>query len=193
MAAPPSSSLSSSQGQMGVASSLLHSLEQQRDHVAEIDPALTAQFTAQELRDLRMVFDTFDKNKKGYIDAFDLRSAMRVLGFKLSHEQIDEAIADIGRRIGEVSFPDFVELVAHRQGDSRDIYDEIHQGFDMMDYGKKGCLSTDDLKMVAKETGVKVSDSMIREMIEEASSSGDNTINRDEFVAVMLQTNMYKE
>ncbi|XP_030844064.1 caltractin-like [Strongylocentrotus purpuratus] len=191
MAAPSSSA--SSHGRVGVASNLLHSLEQRRDHVAEINPALTCQFTAQELRDLRMVFDTFDKDRKGYIDAFDLRRALRVLGFKLSHEQIDEAIADIGRRIGEVSFSDFVELVAHRQGDSRDIYGEIHQGFDMMDYGKKGCLTTDDLKLVAKEVGVKVSDSMIKEMIEEASNSGDNTLSRDEFVAVMLQTNMYKE
>lgn len=63
MAAP--SSPASSHGRLGVASGLLHSLEQRRDHVAEIDPALTSQFTAQELRDLRMVFDTFDKDRKG--------------------------------------------------------------------------------------------------------------------------------
>lgn len=54
-------------------------------------------------------------------------------------------------------------------------------------------MTTDDLKLVAKEVGVKISDSMIKEMIEEASNSGDNTLSRDEFVAVMLQTNMYKE
>ena len=58
---------------------------------------------------------------------------------------------------------------------------------------KKGCLTCDDLKMVAKETGLKVSESQLREMIEEASTSGDNSISRDEFVAAMLWTNLYSE
>ncbi|XP_071483490.1 uncharacterized protein [Diadema antillarum] len=180
-------------GDMGVATSHLFSLEH-GDHVTDTDRALLEQFTEQEIRDLKAVFNVFDKEQRGYIDAFELRRALRVLGFKLSHRETDEAIVDLGRGIiGEINFKDFLDLVAHRQGDSRDIYAEINQGFDMMDYGKKGCLTVEDLKLVAKEVGVKVSDTMLREMVEEADTTGDNKINRDEFVAVMLQTNMYKE
>lgn len=35
-----------------------------------------------------------------------------------------------------ISFNDFLETVIDRQGDARDVYDEILHGFKMFDYGK---------------------------------------------------------
>ena len=35
-----------------------------------------------------------------------------------------------------VDFDEFLDLVIAQQGDSRDVYDEILQGFKMFDYGK---------------------------------------------------------
>ena len=35
-----------------------------------------------------------------------------------------------------VNFNEFLDIIIHQQGDSRDIYEEIMQGFKMFDYGK---------------------------------------------------------
>ena len=36
-----------------------------------------------------------------------------------------------------VDFDEFLDLVIAQQGDSRDVYDEILQGFKMFDFGKR--------------------------------------------------------
>ena len=36
----------------------------------------------------------------------------------------------------QIEFTEFLEVVIDRQGDSRDMYDEILKGFSMFDYGK---------------------------------------------------------
>ena len=36
-----------------------------------------------------------------------------------------------------IDFVEFLEAVIDKQGDSRDMYDEILKGFAMFDYGKK--------------------------------------------------------
>lgn len=38
----------------------------------------------QEVKDLRLVFDVFDADSNGYIDRYELRRAMRSLGFKVT-------------------------------------------------------------------------------------------------------------
>ena len=36
-----------------------------------------------------------------------------------------------------LDFNEFLDVIIEQQGDSRDVYDEILQGFKMFDYGKK--------------------------------------------------------
>lgn len=100
-----------------------------------------------------------------YINAAELRRAMRALGFKCSREDAKQMIADVnlkGKRsnlewnnwklinlekvhlnqiciifiFSQIEFTEFLEVVIDRQGDSRDMYDEILKGFSMFDYGK---------------------------------------------------------
>lgn len=90
---------------------------------------------------------------------------MRALGFKCSREDAKQMIADVnlkGKRsnlewnywklinlekvhlnqiwiifiFSQIEFTEFLEVVIDRQGDSRDMYDEILKGFSMFDYGK---------------------------------------------------------
>ena len=100
-----------------------------------------------------------------YINSAELRRAMRALGFKCSREDAKQMIADVnlkGKRsnlewnywklinlekvhlnkiciifiFSQIEFTEFLEVVIDRQGDSRDMYDEILKGFSMFDYGK---------------------------------------------------------
>ena len=90
----------------------------------------SAGFTAQEVRDLRMVFGAYDVSARGLVDAEDLRRALRVLGFKVSRRTVQEMGKDVdveGTLRGRVDFEGFLQVVARLQGSSYDSHEEIIQ------------------------------------------------------------------
>ena len=43
----------------------------------------------QEVKDLKLVFDVFDADSNGYIDRYELKKAMRSLGFKVTSKTLE--------------------------------------------------------------------------------------------------------
>ena len=62
----------------------------------------------------------------------------------------------------------------------------------MLDVQNKGYLNFADLRRAADDVECKLSNGMIREMVEEADTSGDGHINLDEFMIIMLRTSAFK-
>lgn len=150
------------------------------------------QLTPQEIRDLKLVFDVFDTDQSGSIDARELRKAMRALGFKISKESIEDMIADLDiDKSGSIEFDEFLEFIIARQGDGRDVHNEIVQGFKMFDTDKTGKISLNNLKQVSRLCGVKLNEQELKEMIQEADKDGDNEVDQEEFVSMMLKTNLF--
>ncbi|XP_078000457.1 uncharacterized protein LOC144453060 [Glandiceps talaboti] len=171
---------------------LLRKLTNVGDRLNEVDQKLREQMTSQELRDLKLVFDTFDREKKGFIDSQDLRRAMRILGFRLSSKELEDMIADLdSSNKGLVTFNDFVEFIVNKQGNARDIYDEIVQAFKMLDKDRKDRVTFEDIRNACEEQGLWFSDVMIQEMIYEADKNGDGVVDKEEFINIMLQTNLF--
>ncbi|XP_070535816.1 uncharacterized protein [Ptychodera flava] len=171
---------------------LLHKLTSSGDRLTAVDEQIRQQLTSQEIRDLMLVFDTFDRDKKGCIDSEDLRRAMRILGFSLTKTEIYDMIADLGSESkGLVTFNEFLEFIVNKQGNARDIYDEIIQGFRMLDREGKGHITFADVRNACDEHGIRFSDVMIQEMLNEADVNGDNVIDKEEFISVMLKTNLF--
>ncbi|XP_074626217.1 uncharacterized protein LOC141884335 isoform X2 [Acropora palmata] len=138
------------------------------------------QLTPQEIRDLRS------------IDARELRKAMKALGFKISKESIEEMIADLDAdKSGSIEFDEFLEFVIARQGDGRDVHNEILQGFKIFDTDKTGKISLANLKQASRMCGVKLNEQELKEMIQEADKDGDNEVDQEEFVNIMLKTNLF--
>lgn len=50
---------------------------------------LSNPLSEQEVKDLRLVFDVFDADSNGYIDRYELRRAMRSLGFKVTTKTLE--------------------------------------------------------------------------------------------------------
>ncbi|XP_031553862.1 caltractin-like [Actinia tenebrosa] len=150
------------------------------------------QLTPHEIRDLRIVFDTFDTDRSGSIDARELRKAMRTLGFKIPKASLEAMISNLDTdESGEIEFDEFLDFIVSRQADSRDVHDEILQGFKMFDTDKSGHISLDDLKKVSRLSGLKLNEKELKEMIYEADKDGDNQVDQEEFVNMMLKTNLF--
>jgi len=114
------------------------------------------------------------------------------LGFKVTRDEAQRIISDVSTK-GKTTldFNEFLETVIDRQGDTRDIYDEILQGFKMFDYDNSGQISLDNLRAACHDAGIKFTQKELEEMLEEADVNGDGQIDRSEFVRIMLQTNLF--
>ncbi|XP_002737188.1 uncharacterized protein LOC100368683 [Saccoglossus kowalevskii] len=157
----------------------------------KISSKILDELTPQEIRDLKTVFDAFS-NRRRQIDAISLQRAMRALGFKITRSDAREMIRDVDvDRTGMIEFNEFLEFVIQHQGSAQDIHDEIKQGFQMFDFDGTGQLTLDNLKLACKETGVKFTEQELKDMIEEADTNGDNQVDEEDFINVMLKTNLF--
>ena len=95
------------------------------------------------------------------------------------------------RAFSGVDFNEFLEIIIDSQGDSKDILDEILQGFALFDYDHTGRIGVDCLRRASREAGLSFSDAELTDMIREADASGNGEIDMEEFTAIMLKTNLF--
>ena len=55
----------------------------------------------------------------------------------------------------------------------------------------EGRISLDNLKQACREAGCKFSKQEMEDMMEEADINGDGYVDTDEFIRIMLQTNLF--
>lgn len=90
-------------------------------------------FTPQEVADVRLVFELYDVNKSGWITLDHLRKALRLLGFKVSRENVQQMASDFKTpdnqkmNRGQTDFSTFLQVLRKLQGSSYDKYGEIAQ------------------------------------------------------------------
>ncbi|XP_059807716.1 uncharacterized protein LOC132381987 [Hypanus sabinus] len=150
------------------------------------------ELTPQDIRDLRIVFNKSDTNKVGYLNSAEVLAALRILGFGVNQEELRKMMSNLGHlKENNVSFHDFLQIVIEYQGDARDVFEEIKQGFDLFDCDSDGKITFDNLKDACKSAGVYFSNEDLQEMIKGVDTKGDGTVNMEEFTELMLKTNLF--
>eukprot|EP00042_Codosiga_hollandica_P021850 m.78178 g.78178 ORF g.78178 m.78178 type:complete len:173 (-) comp50547_c0_seq1:97-615(-) len=154
---------------------------------------LETKMTQQEKMELREVFLLCDQDQSGSIDWRELRAGLRALGFAIRKREakgmIREADSDGN---GFLEFDEFVTLVEALSQHERNLHREILEGFRMFDVAGTGFISASDLKTICSEVGETIGDSELRDMIEVGDADGDGKISQDEFVKIMLKTNLFR-
>ncbi|EAR99047.1 basal body centrin protein (macronuclear) [Tetrahymena thermophila SB210] len=149
------------------------------------------QLTEEQKQEIKEAFDLFDTDGTGYIDAKELKVAMRALGFEPKKEEIKKMIAEIDREgRGVIEFQDFLDLMTVKMAE-RDPRDEILKAFRLFDDDNTGKISLKNLKRVARELGEAMTEEELQEMIDEADRDGDGEISEEEFVRIMKKTNLF--
>ncbi|KAI7726127.1 hypothetical protein M8C21_031007, partial [Ambrosia artemisiifolia] len=129
--------------------------------------------TRQMKQELQEAFDMFDADSNGTIDAKELRNATRALGFEMTKEQIDEMMAEVDRNgSGAIDFDEFVYMMSDKICDRNNKH-ELTKAFNIIDHDKNGKISIPDIKNIAKELGVYLTDAQIQSMVEEADRDGE--------------------
>lgn len=137
------------------------------------------------LEELQDAFEIFDTTRKCALDARELKSAIRALGFEVKKEDVRKMIIDIGRDpASNISFNEFVEILEDRM-QSKGTREEVMRIFELFDEDRLGRVTFKNLKRISQEVGEAIPDDELRSMIEEADRDGDGALSFEEFYRVM--------
>ncbi|XP_064617505.1 serine/threonine-protein kinase dst2-like [Liolophura sinensis] len=176
----------------GSMNKIIRRLEAEAKQQARNDE-ITRELTREEIQDLHIAFDMFDTKRRGLITISDLKRLLKMLKFGVSKGVLKDSISNLDKtKRGIVDFNDFLQLVVIGQGDGPDPFEEIVQGFNLIDTEDKGYITFEDLRAAADVTNAMFSNTMLREMMEEADVTGDGRVSRREFISIMLDTNRYR-
>merc|ERR1712010_328288 len=146
--------------------------------------------TDEQKAELREAFDLFDTDGSGAVDATELHTAMKALGFEPKKEEISKMVKEMDKDgDATVDFEEFCVMMAEKMN-QKDGKEEMMKGFRLFDDDGTGKISFKNFQRVAKELGENLSDAELKEILAEADEDGDGEINEAEFLAVMEKTGL---
>merc|ERR1712216_338084 len=149
--------------------------------------------TEEQKQELREAFDLFDTDGSGAVDASELHTAMKALGFEPKKEEISKMVKDMDKDgDATVDFEEFCLMLAEKMN-QKDGKEEMLKGFALFDDDNTGRISFKNFKRVAKELGENLTDKELEEILAEADADGDGEISQKEFLDVMIKTGLLEE
>ena len=141
--------------------------------------------TEEQRQEIREAFDLFDADASGTIDAGELKTAMRALGFEPDDAEIETLIASVDTDAsGTISFDEFLEMMTSKI-EAKDMMAEVTKAYDLFREGGEGGITFDHLRRVAKELGDDSDDDYVQGMLDEADIDGSGELSFEEWLAVM--------
>merc|ERR1711924_393143 len=140
--------------------------------------------TVQQQQEIREAFELFDTDGSGSIDAMELKTAMRALGFAPKKDEIARMLSDLDvDGNGTVEYTEFEGLMAGKM-ESKDPKEELLKTFAIFSDGGNA-ITTQHLCAIAKELGENLGEDELSEWIAEGDTDGDGAINESEFLSIM--------
>jgi calcium-binding protein CML len=155
----------------------LHNASSAGDEFALLKAKITAKgnkaLNNEQIARLKEVFDHFDADGSGSIDAGELRNVFQSMGTEVSEQEMEDMIAGVDDDgSGQIEFQEFMVLMCSNFG-SRSFEEDMREAFTQLDPDSTGKLDVKKLKSMMKElTGGLLSDQEIADIITSIDGSG---------------------
>ncbi|XP_006531833.1 calcium-binding protein 2 isoform X6 [Mus musculus] len=154
------------------------------------DPSLLLkdrELRPEEIEELQIAFQEFDRDRDGYIGYRELGACMRTLGYMPTEMELIEISQQISG--GKVDFEDFVELMGPKLlAETADMIGvrELRDAFREFDTNGDGCISVGELRAALKALlGERLSQREVDEILQDIDLNGDGLVDFEEFVRMM--------
>ena len=142
--------------------------------------------TEEQKQEFKDVFSLFDKDGDGTVSTKELGVVMRALGQNPTDAEIAEMIKEVDQDgNGEVDFDEFCGLMIKKMNEN-EPEEELVEVFKIFDKDNDEKIDASDLKLIFTELGEDVTDEECRIMIDEHDIDGDEELDFDEFVNLMM-------
>jgi len=141
--------------------------------------------TTQQLQEVNEAFQLLDSDKDSKIDYYELKVALKALGFDVKKDEILRLFRSYDPQdTGHISREDFIEI-SRDMILKRDPMEELENAFKLFDRDDQGGISVASLRRVARELDLSPSEDDLRAMIDEFDTDGDGMVSLDDFVQIM--------
>nr|XP_004656821.1 calcium-binding protein 2 isoform X1 [Jaculus jaculus] len=148
---------------------------------------LDRELRPEEIEELQIAFQEFDRDRDGYIGYRELGACMRTLGYMPTEMELIEISQQISG--GKVDFEDFVELMGPKLlAETADMIGvrELRDAFREFDTNRDGCISLGELRAALKALlGERLSQREVDEILQDIDLNGDGLVDFEEFVRMM--------
>ncbi|VFV39131.1 calcium-binding protein 2-like [Lynx pardinus] len=148
---------------------------------------LDRELRPEEIEELQIAFQEFDRDRDGYIGYRELGACMRTLGYMPTEMELIEISQQISG--GKVDFEDFVELMGPKLlAETADMIGvrELRDAFREFDTNGDGRISLGELRAALKALlGERLSQREVDEVLHDIDLNGDGLVDFEEFVRMM--------
>mmetsp|Transcript_19092 Transcript_19092/g.30272 ORF Transcript_19092/g.30272 Transcript_19092/m.30272 type:complete len:234 (-) Transcript_19092:67-768(-) len=149
----------------------------------------------QQLDQLKVAFNLFDKDHNGRIDLNELQTVLKTLGQNMSKEETEEMMSSVDiNDDGEIDYEEFVQMMENRMFLPSNTM-EYQDAFKFFDKNGDGFIDFTELKDVLLSLGEEFTEQDIQDMVDEADTTGNGKVDFDEFIKMMpsnMQENFVK-
>lgn len=143
-------------------------------------------FDDDKLKECKIVFDMFDKDKDGLISINKLGDIMRILGAAPSKIELDNLIYNLESNNNNlISFDNFLILLKNKLENQYSEEDIINE-FRKLDKKNNGKINENDLRNLMSKYENPLSNEEIEEIIKEANVDSNNEIDYINFTKILL-------
>lgn len=141
--------------------------------------------TPQQIQEINESFELLDTNKDDKIDYYELKVALKALGFDVKKQDIERLFRSYDPNdTTMISRLDFIEI-AKDMIMKRDPLEELQSAFELFDVDNQGGISVANLRRIARELDLSPSEEDLRAMIDEFDTDGDGLISLEDFMQIM--------
>lgn len=152
---------------------------------------MTDKLSDEKEREIRDIFNYFDKNGDKTITIDELADVLRVLGGNPTTEEVQSFLEQYDtNNSGKIEFNEFVKIYNDHLRNSQSEEDLVN-AFKVFDRDGNGVITTSELKEVMTNLGDKLSDEEAEAMIRDADADGDGVVDYKEFIKFMMRQQDY--
>ncbi|XP_006861121.1 PREDICTED: calcium-binding protein 2 [Chrysochloris asiatica] len=148
---------------------------------------LDRELRPEEIEELQIAFQEFDRDQDGYIGYRELGACMRTLGYMPTEMELIEISQQISG--GKVDFEDFLELMGPKLlAETADMIGvrELRDAFWEFDTNRDGRISLSELRAALKGLlGERLCQREVDEILQDMDLNGDGLVDFEEFVRMM--------
>ena len=149
------------------------------------------ELTEEQKQEIREAFDLFDSDRSGYVDAEEIKVAMRALGVEPKDSEIQKMISEVDADgNGQIEFDEFNKMMTNAIL-NRDPKDDLRKAFKLICTDNSGKIGLRHLKQVCKDLGERLSEEDLQDMIDEADRDQDGKVSKDEFFRIMKKQGLW--
>lgn len=148
--------------------------------------SVAKELTSEEITEYREMFDLFDEDKSGAIDAEELGKVMRALGQFPTNAEVNKIVEEVDEDgSGVVEFSEFLVVMVkykktHEPEEDPDA--ELLRAFKVFDKDGSGYITADELRDFLTRLGEPLTDEEVDDLLRQADLDGDGQISYEEFV-----------